>query len=98
MAINWNPSSPSAPVDLLARLPKARAVKAGGRTVSSFDLIAQRARAEYLEMPGLNLTRDQACCLFGLDRDLCDQLLTHLVETGFLIRTCHDTYVRADAG
>ena len=34
--------------------------------------------------------------LFGLPAEVCDQVLAHLVETGFLTRTRSDTYVRAD--
>ena len=50
-------------------------------------------RAEYLEMPGLNLTRDQARCLWAMDGPLCDRLLAYLVDTGFLERTPRATYV-----
>ena len=96
MAVNWNTSKPSPPVDLLTRVPKARAVKALGRTGPAVERAAQCVRTEYLEMPGLNLTRDQVRCLWGLDREFCDQVLEHLVGAGFLIRTPDDTYVRAD--
>jgi hypothetical protein len=98
MAVNWNTSKPSLPVDLLARVPKPRALKVVGRIAPTFETIAQRVRAEYLEMPGLNLTREQARCLWALDAETCDQLLDYLVESGFLLRTRHDSYVRADAG
>jgi hypothetical protein len=96
MAVNWNTSKPGPPVDLLARIPKARAAKASGRPAPAIELVVQRVRAEYREMPGLNLTREQARCLWGLDLECCDQVLAHLVETGFLSRTRDDTYVRAD--
>ena len=98
MAVNWNTSKSDLPVDLLARVPKARALKVSGRIAPSFEKIAQRVRAEYLEMPGLNLTREQARCLWGLDAETCDQLLAYLVDSRFLVCTRHDTYVRADAG
>src|SRR6187455_2620592 len=75
MAVNWNVSKSDLPVDLLARVPKARALKVSGRSVPSLETIAQRVRAEYLEMPGLNLTREQARCLWALDADTCDQVL-----------------------
>ena len=58
-----------------------------------FEGLAQRVRAEYLEMPGLNLTRDQARCLWAMDGPLCDRLLAYLVDTGFLERTPRATYV-----
>ncbi len=98
MAVNWNVSKSDLPVDLLARVPKARALKVSGRSAPSFETIAQRVRAEYLEMPGLNLTREQARCLWALDADTCDQVLEYLVDSGFLVCTRHDSYVRADAG
>jgi hypothetical protein len=98
MAVNGNTSHANQPIDRLARVPKARAVKATARLAKSFEPIAQRVRAEYLEMPGLNLTRAQARCLWGLDADTCDVLLAYLVASGFLICTRHDRYVRAASG
>jgi hypothetical protein len=53
-------------------------------------------RAEYLEVPGLDLTRDQAQRLWGLDRVACDQVLAALVESRFLRRTRDNRYLRAD--
>ena len=60
----------------------------------AFEQLAQRIRSEYREMPGLNVTRDQARCLWALDADECDRLLAHLVRSGFLARTAQNTYVR----
>ena len=56
---------------------------------------AQLVRAEYLEVPGLNLTRDQAQRLWGLDRAACEQLLAALVECRFLKRTRDNRYLLA---
>ena len=56
-----------------------------------------RARAEYIEMPGLRLTLAQAARLFDLERALCAQTLDTLVDAGFLQRTGM-TYFRADTG
>lgn len=98
MAVNWNTSKQGERVDLLARVPKARPLKVVGRLTPAFERIVQRVRAEYLEMPGLKLTREQARCLWGLDEETCDQLLAYLVEAGFLVCTRNDSYVRADAG
>jgi hypothetical protein len=53
-------------------------------------------RAEYLEVPGLVLTRDQAQRLWGLDCAACDQVLAALVESRFLRRTRDNRYLRAD--
>jgi len=55
-----------------------------------------RIQAEYVEMPGLTLTRSQAQRLWGIDSQMCDLLLNALVETGFLRLTRTGTYVRAD--
>jgi len=57
-----------------------------------------RIRAEYLEMPGLSLTEDQACRFWGLDRRACAELLAELVAEQFLRRTRDGAFVRADAG
>ena len=56
-----------------------------------------RARAEYLEMPGLCLTLPQAARLFALDRDACATLLDGLVIEGFLHRI-GERYARINVG
>jgi len=53
-------------------------------------------RAEYDEMPGLNLTKAQIQRLWGLDPSLCDRLLVALERTRFLKRTASNGYVRGD--
>jgi len=58
----------------------------------------QLIRAEYLEVPGLRLTRPQVERLWGLDSVMSEALLAALVDAKFLRRTRHDAYVRADAG
>lgn len=55
-------------------------------------------RAEYLEMPGLALTKPQAQRLWGLDGDTCDVLLGEMVNNRFLRKTSQELYVRADSG
>jgi hypothetical protein len=55
-------------------------------------------RAEYLEIPGLNLTKPQIQRLWGLDARTCDTLLDSLVDAGFLKRASGQKYVRADVG
>ena len=64
------------------------------RSAASVQLI----RAEYLEMPGLHLTRDQIRRLWNLDEGTCDTLLQDLIEGEFLRRTPKGAYVRADRG
>jgi DNA-binding IclR family transcriptional regulator len=55
-------------------------------------------RAEYLEDPGLHLTRAQIQRLWGLDAQTCDALIHTLVESRFLRRTAAHRYGRSDAG
>jgi hypothetical protein len=50
-------------------------------------------RAEYLEMPGLHLTRPQIQRLWHLDETVCDLLLDRLVAAGFLRQTPRGAYV-----
>ena len=59
------------------------------------DALLALLRAEYWEMPGLSLTREQAERLWQLNRDLATALLNQLVCEGFLHRTAKQTYVRA---
>jgi hypothetical protein len=56
----------------------------------------QLVRFEYLEMPGLHLTRNQVQRLWGLDTVMCDTLLEALVDARFLRRTQAGAYVRVD--
>jgi hypothetical protein len=58
----------------------------------------QIIRAEYSEIPGLNLTRPQVERLWGLDRATTEAVLKVLVGTGFLGCTNAGGYVRADSG
>lgn len=55
-----------------------------------------RIRAEFLEMPGLALTRWQMQRLWLLDDSRCNAVVETLVESGFLRRRRNDTYSRAD--
>ena len=55
-------------------------------------------RAEYMEIPGLNLTKAQVQRFWGLDPLTCDALIDALVADGFLKRTAANLYVRASVG
>jgi hypothetical protein len=50
-------------------------------------------QAEYLEMPGLHLTRAQVRRLWGLEDNTCDAVLEELQAIHFLRRTDDDLYV-----
>ena len=56
----------------------------------------QLIRAEYLEIPGLLLTKPQFQRLWNLDSATSDTLLSTLVEMGFLTLTHDGAYGRAD--
>ena len=55
----------------------------------------QLIRGEYLEVPGLRLTRSQVQRLWGLDEVTCDEVVRRLVDTRFLRQTMTNAYVRA---
>jgi len=51
------------------------------------DGIVRRVRQEFLEMPGLQLTPEQAGRLWGLEREICRAVIDRLVESAFLCWT-----------
>jgi len=55
----------------------------------------QRIRAEYLELPDLQLTPWQAQRLWNLDPGTCDTLLDALERSRFLRRTRAGAHVKA---
>ena len=66
----------------------------GARVAESTQLV----RGEYLEIPRLQLTRNQVQRLWALDDVTCDAVVKSLVDARFLKRTSGDAYVRADDG
>ena len=64
--------------------------------VGDFALL-QRVHGEYMEMPGLRLTLEQACRLWNADPNSSLDVLNRLVEDQFL-RVSGPHYVRAAAG
>ena len=62
------------------------------------DLVLRRVYSEFLEMPGLRLTCQQAQRLWNLDEATCLALLEFLVETKFLCRTGRGMYARLTEG
>jgi hypothetical protein len=62
----------------------------------SIQEVVQRIRGEFLEMPGLRLTRAQARRLWRLDETACDAVLGALVDAHFLARTRDGAFVRRD--
>jgi hypothetical protein len=64
-------------------------------THPTVEVLIQRIRGEYLEMPGLQLTDRQASRLWGLDTRTCQTLLRALVGSRFLTCTQDGRYFRA---
>jgi len=62
--------------------------------VQSTDL-HHRVWSEFLEMPGLRLTLEQACRLWGVDQTTGADVLQDLVDGGVL-RQVGPYYIRAD--
>ena len=50
----------------------------------SVEVVVQRVRAEFEEMPDLTLTVPQAARLFGIEKDLCQSVVDHLIDSEFL--------------
>jgi hypothetical protein len=65
---------------------------------AAHEPLVNRIRAEYVEMPGLALTRLQMQRLCQLDARDCDELVDALVAAGFLRCRPNQTYVRHVGG
>lgn len=65
---------------------------------TNLEHLIERARGEYLEMPGLSLTAPQAGRLWGVDSGACRRLLDTLVAEKFLTVTQAGTFVRQTEG
>ena len=77
---------------VLVRSPHA---ETSSRRITAIDWL-HLIRAEYLEIPGLVLTRAQVRRLWSLDDVTCDAVLRALVNAGFLRQTRTGSYVRAE--
>jgi hypothetical protein len=60
--------------------------------------VLERVRGEFLEMPGLRLTQQQAQRLRALDEASCAALLAELIEAQFLFRTHDGSVMRVERG
>jgi hypothetical protein len=59
------------------------------------DDLLGRVRAEFLEMPGLQVTCTEASRLLGIEPHACVAMLGHLAAEGFLRVSPRGSYVRA---
>ena len=64
------------------------------RAIALEDAI-RRVRAEFVEMPGMQLTPAQAARLWHFEPEFCNAVLTALVDTKFLVKTRRKTFARA---
>jgi hypothetical protein len=64
---------------------------------ADIDEVLRRVQGEFLEMPGLRLTRPQAQKLWGLDQALCEALLGALIDANFLFRTRDGAFMRVES-
>jgi hypothetical protein len=55
--------------------------------------LVERIRDEYTAMPGLKLTEEQVCRLWGVGHDTCSAALDLLLAEGFLHQTGTGKYV-----
>jgi hypothetical protein len=60
--------------------------------------ITERLRAEYLEMPGLHLKREQVQRLCGIEQTMCQVALEALVASKFLYLRTDGRYARLTEG
>jgi hypothetical protein len=59
-----------------------------------YNALLTRLRAEFLEMPGLRLTREQAQRLCGVEQTICRLVLDALVDEKFLCVKSDGAYAR----
>jgi len=57
------------------------------------EQLVRRVRSEFLEMPGLCLTFDQAQRLWSLESRTCEALFSSLIDSRFLRRTDDGLFV-----
>ena len=82
-------------VQLVCAIASERGIPVQASDVTVQDWMSL-VRAEYLEMPGLSLTKVQAGRLWNLSPDIAEALLVELERARFLRRTTMGTYVRVD--
>ena len=66
--------------------------------MTTIDNVLNRLRAEFLEMPGMRLTREQVQRLCGVESEPCQAVLDSLVDANFLRLSRNGQYARATDG
>lgn len=64
----------------------------------TYDAVLERLRAEFMEMPGLRLTREQVQRLCGVEERVCQVVLDALVDAKFLCLKSDGVYGRLTDG
>lgn len=64
---------------------------------TALDGLVLRVQAEFLEMPGLRVTRAQARRLWALEADVCEAILAALVDARFLVESANASFMRASS-
>ena len=70
----------------------------GRVAMRTFQDVLNRLRAEYLEMPGLCLKREQVQRLCGIEQTMCQLVLDSLVDEQFLCVKADGQYARRTDG
>ena len=60
------------------------------------DLVTRRVREEFREMPGLRLTPAQATRLWGLEQEVCREVIEALIAAAYLRWTAAGAVTRSD--
>jgi hypothetical protein len=72
--------------DMLA-LATTTSSSSSSRSRETFDRMERIIRAEFIEMPGMRLTRGQFRRLWNLNDGDCDRLVRRLIGAGFLVES-----------
>jgi hypothetical protein len=67
-------------------------------SISPYEQVLERIRAEYLEMPDMRLRLEQAQRLCGIERSICKVALDSLVDEKFLCVKSDGCYARLADG
>ena len=59
------------------------------------DEAVELIRTEYAEMPGLSMSYKQVRRVWSLSNEVCEEALTSLTRSGFLVEDRHSSFVRA---
>jgi hypothetical protein len=60
--------------------------------------LRERIKAEFTEMPGLRLTREQAGRLWSMPCEMCERILAELEREGFVQRLSDGSFGSPDLG